>query len=218
MWPPFGLRIYASDTTHPGIELRVMRDEDIAAIAGVAAEDIYGADIPDYAFPWLFKPGMNTPAAAAQFRWTNRAQLRPEKWSLDFIVREVHSGEILGTIDARAQDFAMAREIATGSWVFHRFQGQGVGTLIRHAVVAFGLDYLGTQAMTTSWVAQNEASARVSQKLGYQVVSEGEEKAGPQNSSQRHVIARVEADTYKRPDDLHVEVFGLSQQLLGMLR
>lgn len=218
MWPPFGLTIRASDTTHPGVELRVMRDEDIAAIAGVAPEDIYGADIPDYAFPWLFNPRMNTPAAAAQFRWTNRAQLRPEKWSLDFIVRDAHSGEILGTIDARAEDFARTREIATGSWVFHRFQGQGVGTLIRHAVVAFGLDYLGAQAMSTSWVAQNEASARVSQKLGYQVVSEGEEKAGPQNSSQRHVTARVAAYNYKRPDDLCVEVSGLSQQLLGMLR
>ena len=53
-------------------------------------------------------------------------------------------------------------------------------------------------------MAHNEASARVSQKPGYQVVSEGEEKAGPQNSSQQHVTARV-------------EVSGLSQQLLGML-
>ena len=59
--------------------------------------------------------------------------------------------------------------------------------------------------MSTSWMAHNEASARVSQKLGYHVVSEGEEKAGPQNSSQQHVTARV-------------EVSGLSQQLLGMLR
>ncbi|WP_234456408.1 hypothetical protein [Corynebacterium macginleyi] len=84
MWPPFGLTIRAGDATHPGVELRVMRDEDIAAIAGVAPEDIYGADIPGYAFPWLFNPGMNAPAAAAQFRWSNRAQLRPEKWSLDF--------------------------------------------------------------------------------------------------------------------------------------
>ncbi|WP_234462641.1 hypothetical protein [Corynebacterium macginleyi] len=82
MWPPFGLTIRASDATHPGVELRVMRDEDIAGIAGVAPEDIYGADIPDYAFPWLFNPRMNTAAAAAQFRWSNRAQLRPEKWSL----------------------------------------------------------------------------------------------------------------------------------------
>nr|WP_324011076.1 GNAT family protein [Parvimonas sp. C2] len=176
-----------------------MRDEDIAAIAGVAPEDIYGADIPDYAFPWLFNPRMNTPAAAAQFRWTNRAQLRPEKWSLDFIVRDAHSGEILGTIDARAEDFATTREIATGSWVFHRFQGLGVGTLIRHAVVSFGLDYLGAQAMSTSWVAHNEASARVSQKLGYQVVFEGEEKAGPQNSSQRHVTARVATPQLQAP-------------------
>lgn len=67
-------------------------------------------------------------------------------------------------------------------------------------------------------MAHNEASARVSQKLGYQVVSEGEEKAGPQKSSQRHVTARVAAYNYKRPDDLRVEVSGLSQHLLGMLR
>lgn len=66
-------------------------------------------------------------------------------------------------------------------------------------------------------MAHNEASARVSQKPGYQVVSEGEEKAGPQNSSQQHVTARVAAYQYKRPDDLRVEVSGLSQHLLGML-
>ena len=115
MWPPFGLRI-----------------------AGVGVHDVYGDDVPEHAFPWVFH---NSPQSSAQHRWFNRANLSSEEWSLDFLVTT--GDEPIGVVDMRSSDFAHTREVSTGSWVFHRFQGQGFGTLVRHAVAQFCFDHLG---------------------------------------------------------------------------
>ena len=118
-WPPFAVTIRACDDTGRGVDLRVMRDEDIAQVAQVCAEDIYGDDIPEHAFPWLFDEKTNTPAAMAQHRWEHRAKLCPQKWTLDFIARQVETQELVGVVDLSAENFAAAREIETASWVLH---------------------------------------------------------------------------------------------------
>ena len=134
IWPPFAVTIRACDDTGRGVDLRVMRDEDIACVATVCAADIYGTDIPEHAFPWLFDEKRNTPAAMAQHRWEHRAQLRANNWTLDFIARDAKTQELVGVVDLSAENFAAAREVQTASWVLRRFQGQGYGTLIRQAV------------------------------------------------------------------------------------
>ena len=136
-WPPFAVTIRACDDTGRGVDLRVMRDEDIAQVAQVCAVDIYGATIPEHAFPWLFDEKTNTTAAMAQHRWEHRAQLRVDNWTLDFIVLDVETQELVGVVDLSAENFAAAREVQTASWVLHRFQGQGYGTLIRQAAVSY---------------------------------------------------------------------------------
>lgn len=88
-----------------------MRDEDIAQVAQVCAVDIYGATIPEHAFPWLFDEKTNTPAAMAQHRWEHRAQLRADNWTLDFIARDVETQELVGVVDLSAENFAAAREV-----------------------------------------------------------------------------------------------------------
>ena len=217
-WPPFAVTIRASDDTGRGVDLRVMRDEDIACVATVGAADIYGTDIPEHAFPWLFDEKRNTPAAMAQHRWEHRAQLRANNWTLDFIARDAKTQELVGVVDLSAENFAAAREVQTASWVLRRFQGQGYGTLIRQAMAAFSFFHLDAGSLCTSWIKTNRASARVSEKLGYRVsTEEKEEPAGPGKINRPVVSARLSAAEYHRPDGLQLEVTGVGEQLLHML-
>lgn len=217
-WPPFAVTIRACDDTGRGVDLGVMRDEDIAQVAQVCAEDIYGDDIPEHAFPWLFDEKTNTPAAMAQHRWEHRAKLCPQKWTLDFIARQVETQELVGVVDLSAENFAAAREIETASWVLHRFQGQGYGTLIRQAMAAFSFLHLDAGSLCTSWIKTNRASARVSEKLGYRVSTEAkEEPAGPEKINRPVVSARLSAADYHRPEGVQVDVTGVGDPLLHML-
>ena len=218
IWPPFAVTIRASDDTGRGVDLRVMRDEDIACVATVGAADIYGTDIPEHAFPWLFDEKRNTPAAMAQHRWEHRAQLRANNWTLDFIARDAETQEMVGVVDLSAENFAAAREVQTASWVLHRFQGQGYGTLIRQAVVEFSFSHLDAHSLRTCWVETNRASARVSEKMGYRIYTEKkEEPAGPEKINRPVVSARLSTADYHRPDGLQLEVTGVGDQLLHML-
>lgn len=196
-----------------------MRDDDIACVATVCAADIYGTDIPEHAFPWLFDEKMNTPAAMAQHRWEHRARLRANNWTLDFIARDAETQELVGVVDLSAENFAAAREVQTASWVLHRFQGQGYGTLIRQAVAEFSFSHLDAHLLHTCWIETNRASARVSEKMGYRISTEKkEEPAGPEKINRPVVSARLSAADYHRPDGLQLEVTGVGDQLLHMLR
>lgn len=61
----------------------------------------------------------------------------------------------------------MLREVHTGSWLGRRYQGQGIGTQMRAAVLHLALDGLGAQRAVSAAFEDNPASLGVSRKLGY---------------------------------------------------
>ena len=156
MWAPFKLTVRVGELT-----LRVLRDSDIAAIHGVTAAEIFGEPLPEHMFPWLKeKPDPS-------FRWAHRADMSPEEWSLDFGVHL--GGEVIGSVDLRAQDFSDNHEVETGSWIYHRLQGRGIGTQIRHAAAVFCFEHLGACQLRSECDPGNAASQAVSRKLGYTI-------------------------------------------------
>ncbi|MFH0412568.1 GNAT family N-acetyltransferase [Corynebacterium sp. L4756] len=211
IWPPFGLEITVSNGRDE-LSLRVMRDEHIAAIAGVTPADIYGADIPDYAFGWLFDEDNNS----AQFRWLNRAQTSPTQWWLDFIV--MRGEEVVGTLSMRAPDFPETKSIETGSWIYHKYQGQGLGTLVRHALAATAFNHFGASQLTTSWADANVVSATVSSKLGYRKIKSIEvDNLGPGGQTTPGTQAMLERADYQQPSDIKVTATGVSPELKKLL-
>lgn len=187
MWAPFRVSIHVGE-----LSLRVLRDSDIAAIHGVSAAEIFGEPLPEYTFPWLKqKPDPS-------FRWAHRAQMSPEEWSLDFGVHL--DGEVIGSVDLRAKSFADNGEVETGSWIYHRLQGRGMGTQVRHAAAVFCFDYLRARRLRSEWEPGNAASQAVSRKLGYTI--EGNK-----------AVLRKE-DYQPGPE---VAVAGMSEELRAML-
>jgi RimJ/RimL family protein N-acetyltransferase len=79
----------------------------------------------------------------------------------------VLEGQPIGVQEVFASDFAATRTVHTGSWLGQRFQGQGLGTEMRAAVLFLAFDGLSALAAESAVVDGNEASAAVSRKLGY---------------------------------------------------
>jgi len=57
--------------------------------------------------------------------------------------------------------------VETGSWLGRRFQGRGVGTAMRTAVLALAFEGLGARRAETGAFEDNPASLAVTRKLGY---------------------------------------------------
>ena len=99
-------------------------------------------------------------AASCSTSGRQRAALAPQRWSVHFLVRL--DGRVIGTQKLGAGDFAITREVHTGSWIGLRHQGQGIGTEMRAAVVLFAFDHLGAQVARSAANAENPASLGVS--------------------------------------------------------
>src|SRR5260221_13370270 len=56
---------------------------------------------------------------------------------------------------------------ATGAWLGRRYQGRGIGTQMRAAVLHLAFGGLGAQQAVSAAFEDNPASLRVSRKLGF---------------------------------------------------
>jgi RimJ/RimL family protein N-acetyltransferase len=114
---------------------------------------------------WTDRRGAAFDRGFAQYLWRQRARWSPESWTLPFAVR--WNGRPVGIQQIEAQDFAVLRTVSTGSWLGRRYQGHGLGTEMRAAVLAFAFAGLRADAAVSGAYSYNAASIRVSEKLGY---------------------------------------------------
>lgn len=85
----------------------------------------------------------------------------------------VRGAQPIGIQEVMATEFATLRTVETGSWLGLAHQGQGFGTEMRAAVLWLAFEGLGAQAALSGALEGNEASHRVSEKLGYEPNGEG---------------------------------------------
>lgn len=159
-WPLFDLRLRT-----PRLELRVPTDEDLCELARVAASGIHDASFMPFSQPWTDQASPRLERGLLQWHWRIRAGFRPEDWWLDLAV--IAGGRIVGVQGLTARAFPVMRTVATGSWLGRAHQGQGIGTEMREAVLHLAFEVLGAELATSSAFADNEASERVSRRLGY---------------------------------------------------
>ncbi len=161
-YPVLGLRIVAGP-----IELAGMDDDTLIALADLAAEGIHGDDEMPFQQPWTRTPAERFHLHYLQHHWGVRSRFAPGAWDLDLAVR--YEGELAGTQGVSTRDFLATRTGETGSWLGRRFQGRGIGTLMRQALCAFLFDHLDFEQITSSAFDDNPASNQVSQKVGYRL-------------------------------------------------
>jgi len=159
-WPLAGLRLRT-----PRLELRPASDSDLSALADLAAAGVHDPAMQPFTFPWTDVAPEERGRSVLKYHWSQRAAWRPDLWSLDFVV--VRDGTVVGTQGVSARDFAILREVSTGSWLGREYHGQGVGTEMRAAVLHLAFAGLGAEYAISGAFTDNAASQRISRKLGY---------------------------------------------------
>jgi RimJ/RimL family protein N-acetyltransferase len=208
IWPFAALRVRT-----PRLELRYPDDDDLCALARLAAEGIHDEWAMPFFVPWTRAVSPDLERNALQHAWGRRAALTRDDWSLPFAV--CVGGHAVGVQDVFAKQFAVRRTVETGSWLAQREQGRGIGTEMRAAVLHFAFEGLGAWEALSGSFADNPASAGVSRRNGYE--ANGEEllaREGEAARLQRWVLTRARWAPHRR-DDVVIEGLDACLPLLG---
>jgi RimJ/RimL family protein N-acetyltransferase len=199
-WPLSGLRLLT-----PRLELRLPTDNDLDDLASLAAAGVHDPGMQPFAFPWTDVSPAERARGTMQYHWSQRAAWKPDKWTLDLIV--VHGGAVVGTQGMSGTDFAIVREVGTGSWLGQAHQGRGIGTEMRAAVLHLAFAGLGARFATSGAFTDNLASQGVSRKLGY--TDDGIERQVSRGQPAAVRRLRLDRETWQATHSLPVSIRGL---------
>jgi RimJ/RimL family protein N-acetyltransferase len=199
-WPLFNLAVRT-----PRLEVRLPRDDDLAALATLAAAGIHDPATMPFAIPWTDVAPPELQRQTMQWGWRQRAEWRPDSWT--FAGAVVVDGAVVGVQEIAAQDFAARRTVMSGSWLGREHQGHGIGVEMRAAILHLAFAGLGAvEAYSGAWY-DNAASLAVSRRLGYR--DNGTELRLRRRSADRHIALRITREEWEvgRRDD--IEIVGL---------
>lgn len=209
LWPLFGLVLRT-----PRLELRLPSPEQLAALGELAADGIHDPAVMPFLMPWTDVEPPARARSVLQWQWRQWAEHTPQKWALGMAV--LAGGEVVGVQDIGASDFAVTREVGTGSWLGSRHHGRGIGTEMRAAVLHLGFAGLGAEYATSGAFTDNRPSLGVSRKLGY--AEDGIHRLprrGQPATEQRLRLSRADWEAHR---SVPVEIAGLAPclPLLGL--
>ena len=186
------------------LELRLPIEDELVALFRVAEGGIHPPEEMPFFVPWTDDLRLD---AFMEFHQGTWAAWRPEKWSLNLIT--FLDGKPIGSQGVEAEDFAAKREVVTGSWLGAPYQGRGLGTEQRAAVLELAFAGLGAEVALSGSLVHNVASQRVSEKLGYGMT--GTRTVAPRGEPVEHYDYRLERRDWRGRTD--VEITGLEPAL-----
>jgi RimJ/RimL family protein N-acetyltransferase len=191
--PLFGLRLRT-----PRLELRLPTRPALERLREVARAGVHPPEFMPFSVPWTDDPALSDFLSYHELR---RREWRPEAWSLEL---GVWAGDELAGVQALMSDgFADTRTVATGSWLGERFQRRGVGTEMRTAVLELAFRGLGAEIARSGALDGNDASLRVSEKLGYRHV--GRSTVAPRGVVVGHADLELRREEWEPPFPVRIE-------------
>jgi RimJ/RimL family protein N-acetyltransferase len=188
----------------PRLELRLGTRNELVGLGCLAQEGIHPPEEMPFAVAWTDRSGdEGFVESFVEFHEAALRDWRPEKWTLNLLV--FTGGRPVGSQTIAAANFASTRTVATGSWLGKQFQRQGLGTEMRIAVLELAFRELGAVAATSGAIVGNQASKRVSDKLGYTIA--GTSTVSPRGEPLLHYDLMIERDAWASP--VPVEIVGL---------
>jgi RimJ/RimL family protein N-acetyltransferase len=188
----------------PRLELRLPTEEELVELFGVAERGIHPPDEMPFYVPWTDDLRLD---AFLEFHRGVWADWRPEKWALNLI--SFHEGRPIGSQAVEAAHFATKREVETGSWLGRAYQGNGLGTEQRAAVLELAFSGLGAEVAVSGSFVHNVKSQRVSEALGYRRT--GTRTIESRGEPVEHIDYRLDRSDWVSP--LPVELEGVEPAL-----
>ena len=192
----------------PCLELRLPSGDELVALFRVAEGGIHPPEEMPFFVPWTDDLRLDAFMEFHRGTWT---AWRPEKWSLNLIA--FVDGKPIGSQGIEAEDFAAKREVVTGSWLGAPYQGRGLGTEQRAAVLELAFAGLGAEVALSGSIVHNIASQRVSEKLGYRMT--GTRTVAPRGEPVEHYDYRLERSEWRCPIEVEIEGLDTALPLFG---
>jgi RimJ/RimL family protein N-acetyltransferase len=121
------------------------------------------------------------------------------------VVRE--GDTVVGLQALFATDFAIKRQVNSGSWLGKGLQGQGIGKEMRAAILHLAFDGLGARRATSAAFENNAASLAVSRALGY--MENGDDMGAPRGKAMRQIRFLLTRETWGKNRRHDIEIHGL---------
>jgi RimJ/RimL family protein N-acetyltransferase len=167
-WPMAALRIgirLAAGPRAGWLELRLPDTGDLTALAALAEAGVHDPAVQPFSVAWTDVEPAARARSVLQYHWKCLGAWQPSDWTLNLVA--VHGGIVVGTQELSATNYAILREVRTGSWLGRQYQGHGIGTAMRAAVLALAFEGLGAEFALSGAFTDNAASLTVSRRLGY---------------------------------------------------
>jgi RimJ/RimL family protein N-acetyltransferase len=157
----------------PRLELRLGTHDELVELGRLAERGVHPPEEMPFAVAWTDRIGEpDFLDGFLAFHEGHVASWSPEAWELGLLVWA--DRELVGSQGLFAKEFSRRRHVGTGSWLGRAHQGRGIGTEMRAAVLELAFRGLGAERAESDWLEGNEASRRVSEKLGYVEYAVGE--------------------------------------------
>jgi RimJ/RimL family protein N-acetyltransferase len=203
--PLFGLRLRT-----PRLELRLPTHDELVELRELARAGVHPPQEMPFAVAWTDEP--YSEEWVVSFHEQQREAWRPEAWDLELGVWV--NGALAGVQALYGKDIATKHAVGTGSWLGRRFQGRGIGTEMRTAVLELAFRGLGAELARSGAVEGNAASLRVSEKLGYRVVGSGH--VAPRGVEVGHTDVELRREDWRPPFVVEIEGLGTCLPLFGV--
>lgn len=199
-WPLFDLRINTSR-----VEIRLPNDDDLVALARLALKGVHDPATMPFLLPWTDERSPHLERGMLQWGWRHRADWSPNNWNFNGAV--FVKGVLVGVQSVMAGDFAALRAFKTGSWLGLEYQGQGIGTEMRKAMLYFAFEGLGAREDHSGGFVDNDSSLKVSRSLGYEV--SGRRTVLRRGIPTELLELRLDRAVWEPMDNSSIEVSGL---------
>lgn len=212
IWPLFALRVRT-----PRLELRYPTDYDVAEIAERSVtQGVHDPSFMPFSIEWTDVPGPTQQRRSMQHHWSLRAGWESSSWHCNFAV--IVDGGIVGTQSVIAENFSALGSVTTGSFLFQPYQGKGIGTEMRSAILHLAFAGLeASVALTGAW-EDNLQSFGVTRKLGYEF--EGRRRALSRGVPREMIGYRLTREAWEahRRDDISIEGLEPCLEMFGLTR
>lgn len=159
VWPVRGIAL-----RNGAVELRPLSEADLPGLVDRLPDDLeMDPSLPRYA---ALDASRSRAVALVQGYWRAMGSWSPADWALPFVVHVDDEAVGVQVLEGPA-DYGVDRVVDSSSWLLTDRRGQGLGTLMRAAVLELAFTHLGAVAAVTSAYVDNAASLGVSRRLDY---------------------------------------------------
>jgi RimJ/RimL family protein N-acetyltransferase/ribosomal protein S18 acetylase RimI-like enzyme len=172
----------------PRLELRVPTRAEARRLFAVAEAGIHDPDVMPFEIPWTDE--LDEADFVAHVTGSTPDAIRFTAFS---------DGEPIGV-----QALDVHRDhVTTGSWLGAAYQGRGLGTEMRAAVLTYAFDTRRATVARSGAIQGNPQSLGVSRKLGYEVV--GSHLVSPRGEPVEHTDVELRRDRFRSPVPVSVD-------------